>query len=148
MNRPGRFRYHIRFSYPDEDEIRQFLVDKLGEKASAKEIDDVVKFSTIVPLSYDCLTAIAAELAMGESFESSLDVLNIINVTGSHYYNGLVRFEGGEELRTDWVGSRNFFDKSSDLPARRSSLTGSFASFKSFKMSAIRMYLPFSTCLK
>ena len=29
-------------------------------------------------------------------------------------HNGLVRFEGVEELRTDWVGSRNFFDKSSD----------------------------------
>lgn len=114
VNRPGRFRYHIRFSYPDEDEIRQFLLDKLGEKASAKEIDDVVKFSTIVPLSYDCLTAIAAELAMGESFEASLEVLNIVNVAGSHYYNGLVRFKGGEELRTDWVGSHNFFDKSSD----------------------------------
>ena len=114
VNRPGRFRYHIRFSYPDEDEIRQFLRDKLGENAAEKEIDDVVKFSTIVPLSYDCLTAIAAELTMGESFESCLEILNIINVTGSHYYSGLVRFEGGEELRVDWIGSRNFFDKSCD----------------------------------
>ena len=31
VNRPGRFRYHIRFSYPDATEIRQFLVDKLGD---------------------------------------------------------------------------------------------------------------------
>ena len=114
VNRPGRFRYHIRFSYPDETEIRQFLADKLGEAAIKSEIDDVVKFSTIVPLSYDCLTAIAAELAMGESFESSLEILNIINVTGSHYYSGLVRFEGGEDLRVSWVGSYNFFDKTCD----------------------------------
>ena len=114
VNRPGRFRYHIRFSYPDETEIRQFLADKLGEAANESEIDDVVKFSTIVPLSYDCLTAIAAELAMGESFESSLEILNIINVTGSHYYSGIVRFEGGEDLRVSWVGSYNFFDKTCD----------------------------------
>ncbi len=113
VNRPGRFRYHIRFSYPDETEIRQFLSDKLGAEAGA-EIDEVAKFSTIVPLSYDCLTAIAAELAMGESFESSLEILNIVNVTGSHYYSGLVRFEGGEEVRVDWVGNRNFFDKTCD----------------------------------
>ena len=113
VNRPGRFRYHIRFSYPDETEIRQFLSDKLGAGAGA-EIDEVVKFSTIVPLSYDCLTAIAIELATGESFESSLEILNIVNVTGAHYYSGLVRFESGEEVRVDWVGSRNFFDKSCD----------------------------------
>ncbi len=114
VNRPGRFRYHIRFSYPDETEIRQFLEDKLGDAAVSSEIDDVVKFSTIVPLSYDCLTAIAAELAMGESFESSLEILNIINVTGSHYYSGIVKFEGGEELRVNWVGNYNFFDKNCD----------------------------------
>ncbi len=119
VNRPGRFRYHIRFSYPNEEEIRQFLDDKLGNAADARAIDEVVKFSTIVPLSYDCLTAIAAELEMGESFESCLEMLNIINVTGSHYYSGLVRFEGGEELRVDWVGSYNFFDKNSDSCAIR-----------------------------
>ena len=114
VNRPGRFRYHIRFSYPDEAEIRQFLTDKLGPGADKKEIDDVVKFSTIVPLSYDCLTAIAAELEMGESFESCLEILNIINVTGSHYYSGLLRFDGGEDLRINWVGSYNFFDRNCD----------------------------------
>ncbi len=114
VNRPGRFRYHIRFSYPDEAEIRQFLADKLGPCADEKQIEDVVKFSTIVPLSYDCLTAIAAELEMGESFESCLEILNIINVTGSHYYSGLVRFDGGEDLRIDWVGNYNFFDRNCD----------------------------------
>ena len=35
-------------------------------------------------------------------------------MTGSHYYSGLLRFEGGEEVRVDWVGSHNFFDKSCD----------------------------------
>ena len=114
VNRPGRFRYHIRFSYPDATEIRQFLVDKLGDGVAPEEIDSVVKFSTIVPLSYDCLTAIASELGMGESFETCLETLNIINVTGYHYYSGLLRFEGGEELRTGYIGNRNFFDKNSD----------------------------------
>lgn len=114
INRPGRFRYHIRFSYPNEEEIREFLKDKLGEAFDPKEIDDVIKFSTIVPLSYDCLTAIAAELAMGESFSSSLEILNIINVTGSHYYSGLIKFESGEELRVGYVGNHNFFDKNYD----------------------------------
>ena len=35
-------------------------------------------------------------------------------MTGSHYYSGIVRFESGEEVRVDWVGSHNFFDKTCD----------------------------------
>lgn len=114
INRPGRFRYHIRFAYPDEREIREFLEDQLGEQVAKKEIDDVVKFATVVPLSYDCLTAIAAELNMSDSFAESLEVLNIINVTGKHYYHGCVRFEKGEVHQLDYVGSIDFFDKTYD----------------------------------
>ena len=114
INRPGRFRYHIRFTYPDESEIREFLNDQVHEKVRRKEIEDVVKFSTIVPLSYDCLTAIAAELNMGESFADSLEILNILNVTGRNYYHGLIRFATGETLRIDYVGSYDFFEKTYD----------------------------------
>ena len=114
INRPGRFRYHLRFTYPDEAEIRQFLKDQLGEDANPEEVDNVVKFSTMVPLSYDCLTAIAAELALGESFDTCLEVLNILNVTGYHYYSARLRFPSGEELQQRWVGQHNFFDKSRD----------------------------------
>jgi hypothetical protein len=114
INRPGRFRYHLRFTYPDEAEIRQFLKDQLGEAANPEEVDNVVKFSTMVPLSYDCLTAIASELALGESFDACLEVLNILNVTGYHYYSARVRFASGEELQQRWVGQHNFFDKSRD----------------------------------
>lgn len=124
VNRPGRFRYHIRFSYPDEEEIRAFLVDKLGADAEAEEIEAVVRFSAIVPLSYDCLTAIATELASGETFESCLEILNIVNVTGSHSYTGLLRFEGGEELRVGYIGYRNFFDRNEDSTAIRSEVSG------------------------
>lgn len=114
VNRPGRFRYHLRFSYPNEQEIREFFRDQLTCASAQKEVDSVVKFSTIVPLSYDCLTAIAAELNMGEKFDECLDVMNIINVTGEHYYRGILRFENGEEVRVGWLGSRNFFDKAAD----------------------------------
>lgn len=114
INRPGRFRYHIRFEYPDEENIRIFMKDKLGKKIGKSELDEIVHFSTIVPLSYDMLTAIADEIANGESFSSCLDMLNIVNIRGEHYYRGTLVTESGESYELGYIGERDFFQKSCD----------------------------------
>ena len=78
INRPGRFHFYFRFEYPTDDEIREYLKDKLS-KEYYSEIEKVVKFSKKVKLNYDCLSAIVFELNEGESFEESIKDLNIIN---------------------------------------------------------------------
>lgn len=84
VNRPGRFHYHFRFDYPKEESIREYLTDKLDEKFYG-EIDKVVVFSKKVDLNYDCLRAIAFELNTGESFETAIEDLNIINLNAVKY---------------------------------------------------------------
>lgn len=43
INRPGRFHYHLRFTYPSVQNIRTYLEDKL-ENQYYGQIDDVIKF--------------------------------------------------------------------------------------------------------
>lgn len=93
LNRPGRFHYHLRFDYPDADEIRTYLQDKL-DKAYYGEIDSVVKFSRRIKLNYDCLRAIALELSFGISFGEAIADLNILNIE-NQYYTVTIQFEGG-----------------------------------------------------
>lgn len=114
INRPGRFRYHIRFDYPNVEETKEFLSDKLEKKVYKREIDEILRFTTVVPLSYDCLTAIADELNNGETFESCLDILNIINVMNDHYYRGTIVYENGDTFNLEYIGNRNFFKKTED----------------------------------
>ena len=78
INRPGRFHFHFRFEYPNADEIKTYLHDKLAEKCYP-EINKVVAFSRKIKLNYDCLSAIALELNEGENFETAIKDLNIIN---------------------------------------------------------------------
>lgn len=84
VNRPGRFHYHFRFSYPYEDDIRSYLEDKLG-KDSGEEINNVVAFSRKVKLNYDCLRSIAFELDEGNTFKEAINDLNIINLQEEKY---------------------------------------------------------------
>ena len=93
VNRPGRFHYHFRFDYPTADEIREYLEDKI-DKVYYGEIDKVIAFSRKVSLNYDCLRAIAFELALGTSFEVAIKDLNIVNMSTSEYNLTLV-FEDG-----------------------------------------------------
>lgn len=78
INRPGRFHYHFRFEYPTGEEVKTYLQDKLP-KEQWKEIDDIVEFSSRIPLNFDCLRAIAFELEDGSSFKEACACLNIIN---------------------------------------------------------------------
>lgn len=85
LNRPGRIHYHFRFSYPNEEEIRAYLKDKLNP-IYYNQIDDVVKFSCMTNINYDCLRAIAFELNCGYGFKESVNDLNILCTDGAESY--------------------------------------------------------------
>lgn len=82
LNRPGRIHYHFRFSYPTEDEVREYLKDKLNP-AYYDQIEDVIKFSCMVKINYDCLRAIVFELNNGYGFKESINDLNILALHNS-----------------------------------------------------------------
>lgn len=111
VNRPGRFHYHFRFEYPSAEEVVEYLHDKLDEKYYG-EIDKVVSFSRKVNLNYDCLRAIAFELSTGESFESAITDLNIIN-TRNERYNVVLRYNDGTTLTAKDINI-DLFDPTSE----------------------------------
>lgn len=82
VNRPGRFHYHFRFDYPDASSIREYLTDKSIDNDN---IEKVISFSCKVPLNYDCLRAIAAELMFENNFEDAIKDLNIVNIKNESY---------------------------------------------------------------
>lgn len=84
INRPGRFHYHFRFEYPNAEQIKEYLMDKLEEQYYG-EINNVIAFSRKVELNYDCLRAIAFEINLGTSFAEAIKDLNIINVDAEKY---------------------------------------------------------------
>lgn len=77
INRPGRFRYHIRFDHPNKDTVEKYMLDRLGKK-KAKEVKKIVEFSSFVNLSYDSLDALATEMSDGTTFKEALEILNIV----------------------------------------------------------------------
>jgi len=94
INRPGRFHYHFRFEYPTADEIITYLKDKLPVD-QYKEIPSIVSFAGRIPLNYDCLRAIAFELAGGASFKEAASLLNIVNLQSERYNLVAVMKDGG-----------------------------------------------------
>lgn len=86
VNRPGRFHYHFRFDYPTVDEIKEYLIDKVNKKYH-NQIKDVVSFSGMTDLNYDCLRAIAFELNLGNSFKDAIKDLNITNYDNDYRYD-------------------------------------------------------------
>lgn len=98
VNRPGRFHYHFRFEFPSDREIRKYLHDKLDKACyNDDEIERIVAFSRKVDLNYDCLRAIAFEINNGESFESAVGDLNIINLS-EEYYDFTLHFTNGSPM--------------------------------------------------
>ena len=98
VNRPGRFHYHFRFNYPQGDEIREYLADKLQPEYYT-EIESVVNFATKVDLNYDCLRAIAFELNLGIGFSEAIKDLNIVNIELEEYIITVV-FKDGRKWKT------------------------------------------------
>ena len=95
VNRPGRFHYHIRWEYPTQKEITEYLKDKVKPEYH-DQIEEVLKFTAYQELNYDCLRAIAFELNMGQKFIEALEDLNIKNDTNERY-DLTVQFRNGEE---------------------------------------------------
>lgn len=76
-NRTGRFHYLFAFEYPNEQEVREYLLDNLNE-CNYDKIEDVVNFSMRAPLSYDSLRSIAFEINLSdESFAEIIKDMNI-----------------------------------------------------------------------
>lgn len=96
VNRPGRFHYHLRFEYPNAEDISDYLKDKLLPEFYG-EIKEVISFSKRVTLNYDCLRAIAFELNLGQKFADAVCDLNIVN-TEKEAYSITVRFKDGNVL--------------------------------------------------
>ncbi|RHO69842.1 hypothetical protein DW085_02315 [Clostridium sp. AF50-3] len=74
--------------------MAEYLRDKLNKKYW-DEIAAVVSFTQRTNLNYDCLRAIATELNAGESFESAIADLNILN-TDRLSYDIEVMFDNGK----------------------------------------------------
>lgn len=102
LNRPGRFHYHFRFTYPTKEEVREYLTDHITQNYNAEEVEKVVRFSTRVHLTYDCLRAIAFELSLGETFQTALEYLNIL-ATDDTRYTAKITFENGKTCYYDFI---------------------------------------------
>lgn len=94
VNRPGRFHYHIRFGYPDEAQVTQYMLDNLDEEAQT-QIPKVLEFCKFTELNYDQLRAIAFELNLGGEFSDVIDDLNILN-QDDVYFGELTGADGRE----------------------------------------------------
>lgn len=101
INRPGRFHYHFRFEYPTDNEVREYLADKVPVEYH-EQIEKVVSFSHKVDLNYDCLRAIAFELSLGISFEEAIKDLNIIKVDREDRYTLILTFKDGGKCTREW----------------------------------------------
>lgn len=75
INRPGRFHYHFRFECPDGKTAVEYM-RWLGTDPSV-DLSKLEHLCDIREINYDCLRAVAEELANGESMEDTLNDLNI-----------------------------------------------------------------------
>lgn len=97
VNRPGRFHYHIRFDYPEAEQVAEYLTDQVQD-ITQKEVDNVVAFSRKTKINYDHLRAIAFELNIGGTFAEIIGDLNIKNVDDM-YYEVTVKMSDGSVWR-------------------------------------------------
>ena len=76
INRPGRFHYHFTITNPNQEEVREYMTDKLKPEYH-HWIEKIVNFSTTINMTYDFLRALAFELNQGYSLNETLSDLNI-----------------------------------------------------------------------
>lgn len=106
LNRPGRFHYHFKITYPTEEEIVEYLTDKVDKKY-ADGIKDIVNFSRTVNMTYDYLRAIAFELNQGYGVAETLEDLNI-SQTSNVRFNITITTVNGDVYNT-YGASVNLF---------------------------------------
>jgi SpoVK/Ycf46/Vps4 family AAA+-type ATPase len=109
INRPGRFHYHFEITCPSADEIRAYMRDKLGDDSKQEEIEKLVKLSQMADITYDCLRAVAFDLAQGYSLEETLADLNI-NYEKYSYFDVTVRLSN-DWVATDYGHKSSLYDK-------------------------------------
>ena len=98
LNRPGRFHYHFMINYPTENEIREYLKDKLSPDYY-EVINSIVNFSRTINMTYDYLRAIVFEINQGYSLEETLNDLNITQ-SSSVTFNMTVTLTSGKVYTT------------------------------------------------
>lgn len=98
LNRPGRFHYHFMINYPTENEIREYLKDKLLPDYY-EVINSIVNFSRTINMTYDYLRAIVFEINQGYSLEETLNDLNITQ-SSSVTFNMTVTLTSGKVYTT------------------------------------------------
>lgn len=76
INRPGRFHYHMRFTYPEAETVATYLRDQVPGVAE-KQVAEIVDFSRKYDINFDHLRAIAFELNLGGVFADVVGDLNI-----------------------------------------------------------------------
>ena len=118
VNRTGRVHYHVRFEYPTDSEIRQYLTDNLT-KYDDELIAKISSFALITNLTFDSLRSICFELNLGRDFDDIINILNIINwfeidcvlSNGSKYQFGeainLFDYKNNEKCTIDLETSNN-----------------------------------------
>lgn len=79
LNRPGRFHYHFAMCAPAQDEVREYMLDKVLPQYQ-EAIEDVVNLSGVIDMPYDFLRAICFELNQGYSLKEAMSDLNITRV--------------------------------------------------------------------
>ena len=97
VNRPGRFHYHFRFDYPNSEEIRAYMQDKLDQD-KWDQIDEIIAFSEKINLNYDCLRSIAFEMSTGSRFSEAIRDLNIVAEESYNEYDVTLLFNNGETI--------------------------------------------------
>lgn len=98
LNRPGRFHYHFVITNPSEEEITEYLTDKLDQRYH-HNIERVVNFARTINMTYDYLRAIAFELNQGYTIEESLEDLNITR-SNDVYFDIVLTLSSGQIYST------------------------------------------------
>lgn len=82
LNRPGRFLYHYKFNYCEQEQIVEYLEDTLTNK---ELVDEVATALIGHHINFDALAAICGELNAGEPLEDTLQDLNLDDADSTEY---------------------------------------------------------------
>lgn len=119
INRPGRFHYRINFDYPTDDDIQQYLQDKLNDEYKDL-IPQIISLSHLISFNYDSLRALYFDINLGYPLNETVDDLNINNIYEQSYdiifkvnnqpytvTHSIDFSNGGELVCADIYGSQN-----------------------------------------